>query len=247
MSIKGFRPTVVITAGGTTEAIDNVRCMTNVSTGATGARIAECFLANGWEVIYIHGQGAEMPSVGSILAPGMLGTYEAVTAQNMLDMVERHSKRTDAVIMSAAVSDFTFDLDGDVKLDSSDSLGFINYLRDTIRPNVKILPQIRKFNPDAYIVGFKYTVGATDEQRRAIASSQMISAGINATFVNDDVEMREKGRCGMLYRSGYGVGVKYTGRENIAGGIYNAVLSQVINRAMDEIPKMFSEVMISEV
>ncbi len=252
MSIKAFRPTVLITAGGTTESIDNVRCMTNVSTGATGARIAEFFLANGWEVIYIHGQGAEKPHLKSIKYPGSLGTYEAVSADDMLTKIKHQTitrgDRVDAIIMSAAVSDFTFDLTGDIKLDSSDALGFINYLRDTIRSNVKILPRLRTMAPESFIVGFKYTVGATLDEQYAIAKAQNLKANINATFVNDDVDMKESGdRRGSLVYGDCDVYTKSVGRDSIAHDIYTIVSEDVRIRSKDYINKKLLTVKKPEV
>lgn len=53
---------VLITSGATRESIDGIRFLSNVSTGQTGATIADSLTAKGWNVTYLHGQGARLPS-----------------------------------------------------------------------------------------------------------------------------------------------------------------------------------------
>lgn len=236
MSFTFMRPNVLITAGGTTEYIDNVRVMSNVSTGKTGARIAEMFLANGWNVQYVHGRGSEMPRDDhpDIQFTGsQLETYEVVTAKDAEERIRCCAGDADAVIMCMAVSDFTFDLDSDVKLDSSDADGFIEFLGKTIKKNVKILPQIREWNPRAYIMGFKYTVGESVSDQINIARKQIEDANINATFVNDDVEMKKRGQhCGMIIEEN-SKSAWIDGRESIAYKIYCEVNGRVMTRLKD--------------
>lgn len=52
---------VLITSGATREPIDGVRFITNFSTGATGAELADCFRGRGHRVVYLHGLGAAQP------------------------------------------------------------------------------------------------------------------------------------------------------------------------------------------
>lgn len=52
------RPVAIVTAGGTREAIDEVRYIANAATGALPQAIAEELLGRGWAVHYLHGPGA---------------------------------------------------------------------------------------------------------------------------------------------------------------------------------------------
>jgi phosphopantothenate---cysteine ligase (CTP) len=246
MSIRDFRPTVVITSGGTTEMIDNVRCMSNISTGQTGATIAEMFLANGWEVIYIYGIGASIPNTEVMYTTSRVGQLKLHKVKSAMDAhaeIMSHVKYADAVIHAMAVSDFTFDLSDDVKLDSSDAYGFIEYLKKTIRPNVKILPMIKSANPNAYVMGFKYTVGKTQEEQIAIAKAQNLTNSIDATFVNDDVMMRENGsRCGILVTKNNGESSLTMSREDSAQVIYGEVTSNMLHYALNDIRFKFLDI-----
>ena len=53
--------TVVLTAGGTREPIDDVRFISNAATGALPAAMADALLELGHRVHYIHGPGALLP------------------------------------------------------------------------------------------------------------------------------------------------------------------------------------------
>ena len=55
---------ILITSGATREPIDQVRFITNMSTGKTGASLAESFAKKGHDVTYLHGQGSHTPNVG---------------------------------------------------------------------------------------------------------------------------------------------------------------------------------------
>jgi len=52
---------ILITAGGTTENLDAVRLLTNISTGTLGAALAEAAMDQGHNVTYIHGKDAKLP------------------------------------------------------------------------------------------------------------------------------------------------------------------------------------------
>jgi len=60
---------ILVTAGATREAIDDVRYVSNVSTGALGSAIAEAFLALdcNCDVVYLCGEGARIPAESSNL------------------------------------------------------------------------------------------------------------------------------------------------------------------------------------
>ena len=52
---------VLITAGGTKEAIDSVRYISNISTGLTGARLCETMSLKGFHVTYLHSFSSHLP------------------------------------------------------------------------------------------------------------------------------------------------------------------------------------------
>ena len=159
--------TVLITAGGTREYIDDVRVITNISTGALGAKLAEEFYHAGCKVHYVHAKQSVMPNpIEGISETARLTTHQIVTVRDLEDTMGALIKglKVDIVIHSAAVSDFTFRKDLPIKLSSSDPEGFIEYLKQTITETPKIINEIHRWHDEAYLVGFKFTVGQTEEE-----------------------------------------------------------------------------------
>ena len=95
--LAGWR--VVVTAGGTAEAIDPVRYIGNRSTGKMGIAIAQAALDRGAQVTLIAGMtSAPIPSgVDLVRAPSAAEMREAVLAA---------LPTADALVMAAAVADF---------------------------------------------------------------------------------------------------------------------------------------------
>ncbi len=96
--LSGVR--VLVTAGRTEEAIDDVRYITNRSTGRMGFAIARAASEMGAKVTLIHGAvDLTPPPVDSI--------RRIVSADEMRRAVSKAFPRVDLTIMAAAVSDFT--------------------------------------------------------------------------------------------------------------------------------------------
>lgn len=95
---------ILITAGGTSEKIDNVRSITNHSTGGLGKEIGEHFLANGHHLTYVTTPQAVRPK-----AEENLTLIEIETTKDLESaLLEQFKQQSfDGIIHSMAVSDFT--------------------------------------------------------------------------------------------------------------------------------------------
>jgi phosphopantothenoylcysteine decarboxylase/phosphopantothenate--cysteine ligase len=91
---------VLVTAGGTREAIDPVRVISNRSSGKQGYAIAQETLDRGADVTLISA-----PTYLRI--PFGASCITVSTAEEMKQAVLEHCEKADALIMAAAVSDFT--------------------------------------------------------------------------------------------------------------------------------------------
>lgn len=144
--------TIVVTAGGTEEPIDPVRVITNRSSGKMGFAIAEEARDLGANVRLILARTSAAPPTG-------VERIEAPTASAMSDAVLREMKSADALIMAAAVSDFT---------PAATRSGKIPRSGDGLKLNLKatpdILSQVRERYPKKHLVGFALETG--DEVRR---------------------------------------------------------------------------------
>lgn len=93
---------LLITSGGTSEKIDQVRSITNHSTGKLGALIAENFLAQGDQVTLITTQNAVKPATQPNLTIQIIKNVQDLL-ETMPSLVRTH----DVLIHSMAVSDYT--------------------------------------------------------------------------------------------------------------------------------------------
>lgn len=96
--LKGKK--ILITAGPTQEAMDPVRYITNHSTGKMGYALAKKARDLGAEVVLVSGKT-------NLAVPYGIQYRPIVSAQDLADAVLEQSDSCDAVIMAAAVADYT--------------------------------------------------------------------------------------------------------------------------------------------
>ncbi|MDO8282857.1 MAG: bifunctional phosphopantothenoylcysteine decarboxylase/phosphopantothenate--cysteine ligase CoaBC [Thermodesulfovibrionia bacterium] len=101
LSVKDLKGrNIVVTAGPTIEPIDPVRFISNRSSGKMGYEIARAASRRGADVTLISGPSSLTPPAG-------VSFYKAGSATEMKDIVDKKFRSCNAVIMTAAVSDFT--------------------------------------------------------------------------------------------------------------------------------------------
>ena len=90
---------IVVTAGGTQEPVDPVRCLTNRSSGKMGYALAEAARDRGAQVVLVSAPSALPKPVG-------VDVVDVGTAQEMYEAVKKAVAKADALIMAAAVADY---------------------------------------------------------------------------------------------------------------------------------------------
>ena len=100
---------IVVTAGGTHEAIDPVRFIGNRSSGKQGFAIAQAAIDRGADVTLIVG-------ASSLPTPFGVTRIDVESAQQMCDAVLAACRDADALIMAAAVADFQAAAQADQKI-----------------------------------------------------------------------------------------------------------------------------------
>ncbi|MCR6655109.1 MAG: phosphopantothenoylcysteine decarboxylase [Opitutus sp.] len=172
---------LLVTSGATREPIDEVRFLSNVSSGRTGAQLADSLSQRGHAVTLLAGEAAVRPTA----TPDVRTFSSAEDLQTKLQKL-LSTGAFDGVIMAAAVADYRPAEFTAGKL-SSDADGL------TIRcvRNPKILPQLKSFSPRPLaVVGFKLTVGADASARYAAVFAQFATGGVDAVVQNDLAEIR---------------------------------------------------------
>lgn len=168
---------MLITAGPAWEPIDEVRRLTNHSTGALGAFLASELQKAGFQVTLLWGDSASSSPPESVL----IKTFSHSTSLH--EALEAESKSaTDyhAVLHLSAVSDFRVS-DRPAEGKRSSRSGPFSL---TLEPAPKLIGHLREWFHDACLIGWKYEVdGGPDSARRA-AENQMEEYSTNACVLN---------------------------------------------------------------
>ena len=91
---------IIITAGGTREYIDQVRFISNASSGRMGYALVRAAVSAGHKVTLITAPATQRP-------PSTAKIVNVETAGQMFDAVKKYFSRCDCLIMAAAVADYT--------------------------------------------------------------------------------------------------------------------------------------------
>ena len=163
---------VLISLGGTFEPIDSVRGITNKSSGKMGLAIAKQAYILGAEVTLI------VANV-SVRIPQLFNVIRVETSKEMANVIFEIVGDYDIFISTAAVSDFEVVQRKNKKIDSKSSLSI------DLKPTLKIIRQIKKVNPNIFLVGFKAEFNITRKELINRAKKQIFDAGTDIVVAND--------------------------------------------------------------
>lgn len=139
-SLQGVR--LLVTAGGTREAIDPVRYIGNRSSGKMGYAIAAVAAERGAEVILVSGPV-------SLAAPTGVTRVSVESALEMRDAVLAAFSTVDIVIKAAAVADYRPDVVAEQKIKKQSSNMTVNLIK-----NPDILAELGSSKSSQFLVGF---------------------------------------------------------------------------------------------
>ncbi|MFH1397931.1 MAG: phosphopantothenoylcysteine decarboxylase [Candidatus Omnitrophota bacterium] len=169
-SLKGKK--VLITAGPTWAAIDDVRVISNTATGETGRLLAEKLTTKGAKVALLI--NAENRC--------WLNKKIKILTFRFFDQLKKHivkevsSGRYDIFIHSAAVSDYRPAKSVKGKINSGKFK-----LRLDLVPTPKIINRIKKIDSSLFLVGFKYEPG--NDKKTLIQKAKKLMSKSNADII----------------------------------------------------------------
>lgn len=191
---------VLMTAGGTEEPLDGVRCLTNISTGTTGGVLARFFAERGAEVLLLHAARARLAQI-----PVARETF--VTFADLGRALEHHLSAYDwdVVVHLAAVGDYalaSIEVDGQrVAVGGEGKIGSGHEVVMRLAPNPKLIDSLKKWsrNQALRVVGFKFT-NEPDQQKRMAQVMALLERGV-ADFVvhNDALEIDNERHLATIY------------------------------------------------
>ena len=203
---------VVVTSGATREPIDSVRFISNLSSGRTGAMIAEALSARGFQVTQVAG-------VDSVQAAGV-ARRETFTDHASLETTLRRLVRDSgcvAVVHAAAVGDFSVaEPVTDAKIESGQELSV------KLQPTHKIIDRIMGYagDPNLILVGFKLTHDP-DAGVQARAARELLKRSRARYVVQNDVSTLADGEEHLFFvhENGSSRVRRYVGREKLAAAL----------------------------
>jgi phosphopantothenoylcysteine synthetase/decarboxylase len=183
---------ILITAGGTEEKIDQVRRITNTSTGQTGLFLAHQLQAHGHEIFYVRAKKAEK----FVRANREIVFESADELENAIQQI-LNAHHIDIVIQCAAISDFRVDkivLNGELfepenlkKISSRDSVEIV------LKARKKIITQIKNMSSNSMpiVIGFKLTNTDDPLERKEAVLRLSNHPDINFIIHNDLTEITD--------------------------------------------------------
>jgi phosphopantothenoylcysteine decarboxylase/phosphopantothenate--cysteine ligase len=161
--------TVLVTAGGTREAIDPVRFIGNRSSGKMGYALAEAAHRRGARVILVTAPTA-------LRSPSGVECVQVTTSDQMRAAVFAHLPEATIVIKAAAVADYKPLMQAEQKLKRSGPLVL------ELEPTEDILAEIvQRRNPGVLVIGF----AAETENVLTHGRDKLLRKGADAIVLND--------------------------------------------------------------
>ena len=186
---------ILVTSGGTSEAIDRVRSITNHSTGRLGLVITEALIKAGHEVCLI--------TTSQAVKPASHPNLKIIEIKNTLDLLEEMRnlvKDYQVLIHSMAVSDYTpvymTSLD---EVQASQDLSEFLTKQNTeskisskedaqilfLKKNPKIISLVKEWNPKIHLIGFKLLVDVTKDHLIDVARESLKKNQADIIIAND--------------------------------------------------------------
>ena len=186
---------ILVTSGGTSEAIDSVRSITNHSTGRLGKIITETLLAAGHEICLITTPSALKPEPHRHLT-----ILEIKNTHDLLLEIKERVPNYQVLIHSMAVSDYTpVYMTGLAEVEASSNLEeFLNKQNHQtkisstdevqvlfLKKTPKIISLVKEWNPAIHLIGFKLLVDVTEDHLVDIARKSLIKNQADLIIAND--------------------------------------------------------------
>lgn len=193
---------ILITSGGTSEKIDQVRSITNHATGKLGAIMADYFAQKKDEVTLITTPTAALPKEKDKIKIHLIQDVAALEAslkaecphhQVLIHAMAVSDYRPlfmtdfEQVKESGNLEDFLFQKNLEGKISSSS-----DYQVLFLKKNPKIIQKIKTWQPSLLLIGFKLLVDVEKEDLIQVARENLFKNKADLIVANDLTEVSEK-------------------------------------------------------
>lgn len=170
-SLKGKK--ILITAGPTWIPVDQVRVLSNISSGELGQILAEELSRQNAQVTLVQ---------GPVRVSRALRNVKIISFKffdELWAILKKELKNYEICIHAAAVSDFRLKRPFGQKISSSKK-----NLKLNLVPTEKIINRIKKLNPNIFLVGFKLETRLTPRLARLKSSGLFKNANCDLVVAN---------------------------------------------------------------
>lgn len=168
--LRGIR--ILISAGGTREAIDPVRYIGNYSSGKQGYALAYAAASRGANVTLVAANSNLQDIEG-------IETIHVKSTEEMHMALETHFDASDIVIMAAAISDVRPRLASEYKI-AKENLTNIELI-----PNPDVTETLSARKLKQVIIGFAAQTDKEREERLSLAQIKLRNKGLDFIYCND--------------------------------------------------------------
>jgi len=175
---------VIVTCGPSYEPIDEVRRITNLSTGELGVQLCNRLAQAGFEVFCFKGSGATHPGPAEQCHLSLFDTND-----DLLELLRQASASHEivAVFQVAALCDYRVKRVEDDQgrgCQSAKIASRSGALTISLQPATKVIGEMRKLFPESILVGWKYELTGTREESLAKARLQIEENQTDACVLN---------------------------------------------------------------
>ncbi len=172
---------IVVTAGGTQEAIDPVRFISNHSSGKQGFALAQAALDRGAQVTLIAGPN-------TLPVPAGASVVNVRSAAEMAEAVLAACADADVLMMAAAVADFRPETEAEQKIKRGGLEGYSLPLTKTVDILMAVAEQKERTGKPAVVAGFAAeTQNVIDNAREKVIKKKL------SLIVANDVSAKDSG------------------------------------------------------
>lgn len=166
---------VVVSAGGTREALDPVRFVGNSSSGLMGVALARAAVQRGADVTLVAANLAVEPPAG-------VGVVPVVSTSELAAAMHAHAPDADLVVMAAAPADFTPANPSGTKLKKSGDAGLVVEFTQT----TDVLAGLAARRPDGQVVvGFAAETAVDEADLVRLGTEKLARKGCQLLVLND--------------------------------------------------------------
>ncbi|MEI7905063.1 MAG: phosphopantothenoylcysteine decarboxylase [Candidatus Firestonebacteria bacterium] len=209
---------VVVTSGPTRAYIDEIRYISNYSTGKLGSLVAEKLARQGHKVTLVYGSGSILPVNKNIKKAGI------ETVRDLIKTLKKEIKDAGAVVHAMAVLDYEPEKLLRTKVKSDKKNWTVRFKRTP-----KVIDMIKKLNPKTQLIGFKLEYKAGSKTLKASALKLSFKSGADYVVANDYSDIKKGVHKAVVFDKNGRVIFKAAGKEKIADGIVKILGQKVRN------------------